>query len=143
MPGPLSFLLLVLFSLLLLPEAFFSPFARAWGKQPSSPASSENGGSAEDKFSRMDADADGRVEREEFFALYPQMREAAFVAIDSSGDGSLSLLEWLEFSDGHAVDMARSLPEARKGDAPEKAPADGGRKQAAPDLFKLAPRGGK
>jgi hypothetical protein len=82
----------------------------------------------------MDADADGKVSWEEFSAAYPRMREAAFASIDSSGDGSLSLQEWLEFSAGHAADVARNQQETPEPGRGERHPRD---------LFKLAPRNEK
>ena len=56
---------------------------------------------AEDRFSKMDADKDGKVSREEFFATHPQMKEGAFKAIDTNSDNVISLEEWKEFAAGH------------------------------------------
>lgn len=55
----------------------------------------------EDRYVKMDADKDGKVTREEFFAAYPQMKEGAFKAIDENADGAISLEEWKAFAAGH------------------------------------------
>ena len=55
----------------------------------------------EDRYTKMDANADGKVAREEFFAAHPQMKEAAFTAIDTDKDGFISLEEWQGFAAGH------------------------------------------
>lgn len=59
----------------------------------------------EDKFRNMDKDGDGNLTREEFFAAYPFMHEAAFKGIDKNGDEGISLEEWLTFSSSHNRDM--------------------------------------
>lgn len=56
---------------------------------------------AEDRYVKMDADKDGKVTSQEFFAAYPQMKEGAFKAIDENGDGIISLEEWKTFAAGH------------------------------------------
>lgn len=55
----------------------------------------------QDRFQAMDTDKDGKVSREEFFARYSQMKDAAFDSIDSDKDGSISPEEWVKFAAGH------------------------------------------
>lgn len=59
------------------------------------------GKSVEDRYAAMDANSDGKVTSEEFFAAFPQMKEGAFKTIDANGDGGISLEEWLGFAAGH------------------------------------------
>jgi hypothetical protein len=66
------------------------------------------GQNAEARFTAMDANRDGRVSREEFFAALPTMKEAAFAAIDEDGDGFLTLQEWNSFATGHGREDAQS-----------------------------------
>lgn len=63
------------------------------------------GGGMGDKFSQMDTNKDGKVSREEFKALFPNMREEAFVAIDKDGDGFISVDEWNAFMKDHSSGM--------------------------------------
>ena len=89
------------------------------------------GQNAEARFSAMDANKDGKLSREEFFAAQPQMKEGAFAAIDRDIDGFISLEEWLEFSTGHGKSGAMGgMSPMGSGHAPEgssgAAPAPGG-----------------
>ncbi len=61
------------------------------------------GQTSEERFTAMDADKDGKVSREEFFAAQPQMKEGAFTAIDANTDGFITLEEWKAFISGHAM----------------------------------------
>ncbi|MDD4700650.1 MAG: calcium-binding protein [Desulfovibrio sp.] len=58
-----------------------------------------------DKFGQMDTDKNGKVSREEFKALFPNMREEAFVAIDKDGDNFISVEEWNGFMKDHSSGM--------------------------------------
>ena len=69
------------------------------------PGMGSGSGGMGDKFSQMDADKDGKVSREEFKALFPNMREEAFVAIDKDGDGFISIDEWNGFMKDHSSGM--------------------------------------
>ncbi len=60
-----------------------------------------------EKFDKMDADKDGKVNWPEFSAAYPQMKEAAFEAIDKNNDKTITQEEWTEFTGGHSKDVAR------------------------------------
>jgi len=62
------------------------------------------GQAATERFSAMDTNKDGKISREEFFAAYPHMKEAAFEAINTSGDGFISFDEWEAFVKGHSKD---------------------------------------
>lgn len=83
----------------------------------------------EDRYAKMDADKDGKVTPEEFFATYPQMKEGAFKAIDENGDGFISPEEWKNFAAGHKS----SDPHAGMGGAP--AGGGGEKKEAVPSLI--------
>lgn len=61
----------------------------------------------EEQFNAMDAGKDGKVSSGEFFKTYPQMKEAAFTAIDKDGDGAITLPEWQGFTQGHGADRAQ------------------------------------
>ena len=61
---------------------------------------------AESSFAGIDADKDGKVTPEEFFKVFPNMRETAFAAIDKDNDKSISLDEWKAFYVGHSQDTA-------------------------------------
>ncbi|WP_300906801.1 calcium-binding protein [uncultured Desulfovibrio sp.] len=58
-----------------------------------------------DKFEAMDTNNDGKVVLEEFQAVFPNMKESAFVVIDKNGDGAIGRVEWDEFLKGHAAGM--------------------------------------
>lgn len=62
------------------------------------------GQNVEARFDAMDADKNGQVSREEFFAAQPNMKEGAFAAIDADGDGALTIKEWKDFAAGHGKD---------------------------------------
>ena len=61
-----------------------------------------------DSFSRMDKNKDDRILLEEFTLAFPNMREAAFVAIDRNGDKVIDREEWVVFIKNHAADMKNS-----------------------------------
>lgn len=61
---------------------------------------------AESSFASIDADKDGKVSPEEFFKVFPNMRETAFAAIDKNNDKAISLEEWKAFYVGHSQDTA-------------------------------------
>ncbi len=63
------------------------------------------GGSSNDKFTQMDSDKDGKVSREEFKKLFPNMRDEAFVTIDQDNDGFISVDEWNFFMKDHSSGM--------------------------------------
>ena len=79
------------------------------------------GGGSADKYSQMDTNKDGKVSREEFKALFPNMREEAFVAIDKDGDGFISIDEWNAFMKDHSSGMR---PNRGMGGGPMGAPGD-------------------
>lgn len=68
-------------------------------------AGEQAGKSAADKFEEMDKNKNGKVVMEEFRAVFPNMREEAFVTIDKNGDGVIDRMEWDEFIKGHAAGM--------------------------------------
>lgn len=74
-----------------------------------------------DKFDQMDTNKDGKVSREEFKALFPNMRDEAFVAIDQDGDGFISIDEWNAFMKDHSSGMR---PNRGMGGGPMGAPGD-------------------
>jgi hypothetical protein len=97
---------------------------------PSGHARPERGGqNAEARFTAMDANRDGRVSREEFFAALPTMKEAAFAAIDEDGDGFLTLEEWSRFASGHGREDPHS------GDNAQPAPPAPSRDRKTPELL--------
>ncbi|MDR2489404.1 MAG: EF-hand domain-containing protein [Desulfovibrio sp.] len=57
----------------------------------------------EERFAAMDADSNGKVNREEFLAAHPAMKDEAFAAIDADGDGVLVIKEWKDFAAGHGM----------------------------------------
>lgn len=69
------------------------------------PGMGNGSGGMGDKFTQMDTDKDGKVSREEFKALFPNMREEAFVAIDKDGDNFISVDEWNGFMKEHSSGM--------------------------------------
>lgn len=106
-------------------------------------ATPDRAGAIGDKFAQMDKNGDGKVSWEEFSAAYPQMREAAFEAIDTSGDAFVSLEEWEAFSQGHSRDMMSSgmggmggmtMPPSGMGQEKDQS------EQKVRELFELAPR---
>lgn len=100
------------------------------------------GGSAESRFAAIDADKDGKISREEFFAAQPQMKDSAFDAIDLDKDGSISLQEWVDFAKGHGSAMS-PRGEGHDGagqdgpghDGSSRAPESEHRGRAMPDLI--------
>lgn len=76
---------------------------------------------ADDRFTAMDKDGDGRVVLEEFRAAYPGMSERAFVVIDSNGDGGIERAEWATFMQSHAAGMPPEGMNGIKG-SPDHAP---------------------
>ena len=96
--------------------------------------------SGADRFAAMDANKDGVLSREEFFAAQPHMKEAAFEAIDTDKNGVISLEEWLGFAAGHGKDMPASHPGSKMGGEEGKAGgADGKAPGEAPKLI-MPPR---
>lgn len=69
------------------------------------PGMGNGSGGSVDKFSQMDTNKDNKVSREEFKALFPNMREEAFVAIDKDGDNFISVDEWNGFMKDHSSGM--------------------------------------
>lgn len=61
-----------------------------------------------DSFSRLDKNKDEKIVLEEFTVAFPNMREAAFVAIDRDGDKVIEREEWAVFIKNHAADMKNS-----------------------------------
>ena len=91
---------------------FSAPFAEARPEMA--------GQNAEARFAAMDANKDGKLSREEFFAAQPQMKEGAFTAIDSDNDGFITLKEWNDFAAGHGKSGGMGgMPPATPGHAPE------------------------
>lgn len=104
------------------------------------------GQNAEARFTAMDANKDGKLSREEFFAAQPQMKEGAFVAIDSDNDGFITLKEWNDFAAGHGKSGGMGgMPPAAPGHASEGSsgtvPAPGGSGQ--PPALIMPPRDAK
>lgn len=89
-------------------------------------------GFASERFAAMDADHDGLVSREEFFAAQPNMKDSAFDAIDQNRDGNISLEEWTQFGLGHG----------RGGDH-GATPPQGGNATMPHDRSGMPPQGGK
>ena len=69
------------------------------------PGMGSGSGGTVDKFSQMDTDKNGKVTSEEFKALFPNMREEAFMAIDKDGDKFISVEEWNAFMKDHSSGM--------------------------------------
>ena len=67
------------------------------------------GQNAADRFTAMDADKDGKVSREEFFAAQPHMKDSAFDALDADKDGFISADEWNAFAAGHGKDGGHGM----------------------------------
>lgn len=76
-----------------------------------------------DRFAMMDADKDGRVSREEFKKVFPNMTDAAFKTIDANGDEGISHEEWAAFMKQHAMGKAGG---GNGGMPPADKPAPGG-----------------
>jgi Ca2+-binding EF-hand superfamily protein len=83
-----------------------------------------------DKFAQMDTDSNDKVSWEEFAAAYPHTSREAFEAIDTSGDGFISLEEWQTFSQDHSKDR---MPLSMGQPDPEYV-------QCVRDLFQIVPR---
>ena len=91
---------------------------------------------AEARFAAMDADKNGKVSREEFFAAHPQMKEGAFAAIDADADGHLSLEEWKGFAAGHGKEGMNAMQHSSKAhDAAPAANATSGASGQPPSLI--------
>lgn len=58
---------------------------------------------ADEKFTAMDSNKDGKISWDEFMAAYPQMQKAAFEAIDINKDTTLSPEEWEMFMARHQM----------------------------------------
>ncbi len=61
--------------------------------------------SAEAKFTQMDTDKDGKVNLEEFKALYPTMKSNVFDIIDDNDDNIIDMKEWINFQNEHMSGM--------------------------------------
>lgn len=75
----------------------------AFAMPPQGVGATPHSAAAEEKFKKMDSNANGAVSWDEFAAFYPQMQKAAFEAIDSSGNGTLEQQEWVSFTAGHSM----------------------------------------
>ena len=64
----------------------------------------------EDKFTQMDANADGHVTWEEFQTARPSMKRAAFDAIDQNKDERLSREELQSFTASHGNRQGMPIP---------------------------------
>ena len=53
------------------------------------------------RFTAADANNDDMLSLKEFQQAFPQLKQAAFDAIDSNRDGEISRTEWEEFTQGH------------------------------------------
>ncbi len=60
---------------------------------------------AQEKYTQMDKNADGKVTAEEFKALYPTMQSNVFGIIDANNDKVISLKEWNSFQEQHMQGM--------------------------------------
>lgn len=74
------------------------------------------------RFSAMDGDGNGTLDLQEFTKAYPQIHEAAFLAMDSNGDKTLTCEEWGAFLEAHRKGQM-AMPPAEK--APRACPASG------------------
>lgn len=79
------------------------------------------GGGTNDKFSQMDSNKDGKVSREEFKKLFPNMRDEAFATIDQNGDSFIAVDEWSFFMKDHSSGMKTNRG---MGGGPMGAPGD-------------------
>jgi hypothetical protein len=90
----------------------------------------------EERYAKMDADNNGKVTSEEFFATYSQMKEGAFKSIDADGDGSITLDEWKAFSVGHKpADPHAGMGAMGGAGGAGDAPANGTKNEAMPSLI--------
>lgn len=103
-------------------------------------ATTERAGNVVDKFVQMDKNSDGKVSRDEFFAAYPQMHEAAFEAIDTSKDKFISPEEWKNFSQGHSRDMMSSGMGGMGGTMPPGGVKMDDSAEEVRELFEIVPR---
>jgi hypothetical protein len=87
-----------LFCLLLLPFAGGAP---AGAVKPAPPKGT---------FAAMDKDGNGRVDREEFQAAFPNLKSKAFEAVDADADGTVSLEEWKAFRQAHTGARQSAMP---------------------------------
>ncbi len=102
------------------------------------------GGAADDKaimdaavkaFQKADVNGDEKLTKEEFLKAFPGMKEAAFNAIDTAHDGSISRQEWQAFAidhslgrrtQGSAMPMGGMPPAGDQGLPPVTAPGGSG-----------------
>jgi hypothetical protein len=94
---------ILLFCLLLF---FFAGGAPASAVKPASP---------EGVFAAMDKDGNGRVDREEFQAAYPNLKSKAFEAVDADANGTVSLEEWKAFRQAHTGAKQAARPPGSSG----------------------------
>lgn len=67
-----------------------------------SPAAAMPGGDG-GKFGAADANKDGALSQEEFQAAFPALKPEAFTRIDADADGRITAEEWRRFSSGHSA----------------------------------------
>lgn len=72
-------------------------------------------------FSAMDANGNGTLDLQEFKKAYPQMHDAAFLAMDSNKDSTLTCEEWGAFLESHRKGQHRVMPQS--GNMPTACPA--------------------
>lgn len=93
---------------------------------------------ADDKFTQMDANKDGKVTWEEFHKTYPQMQQAAFDGIDADKDKVLSHEEWDTFLAQHSMGRAAApgaMGGGMGGAMPPKAMPDSPKTDGAPRMI--------
>jgi hypothetical protein len=79
------------------------------------PAGAVKPAPAEGVFAAMDKDGNGRVDREEFQAAFPNLKSKAFEAVDADADGTVSLEEWKAFRQAHTGARQSAMPPESSG----------------------------
>ncbi len=74
--------------------------------------------SSEDKYKQMDSNADGKVNLDEFKALYPTMKSNVFGIIDVNGDKIIDLKEWIAFQEEHMMGMKNDKAQKKRSMGP-------------------------